>query len=117
MWVVRYLYHLYLTRGSFRDAYACLPPFHLRQMWIVGALTGSLYSAGNFCSILAVTHLGQGVGYSLTQCAVLVSGLWGIFYFGEIQEGDRIAKWMTSAVVTVAGILWLSYEHEGESAH
>lgn len=80
-------------------------------------LSGSLYSLGNFGSIMAVTYLGQGVGYSFTQLAMLVSGLWGIFYFKEIQGADMIAKWILAASVTIVGIIWLSYEHEGESAH
>jgi hypothetical protein len=41
----------------------------------------------------------------------LVSGLWGIFYFHEIEGTDTIAKWFTSASVTVLGILLLSFEH------
>eukprot|EP00566_Odontella_aurita_P000594 CAMPEP_0113531744 /NCGR_PEP_ID=MMETSP0015_2-20120614/3664_1 /TAXON_ID=2838 /ORGANISM="Odontella" /LENGTH=373 /DNA_ID=CAMNT_0000430609 /DNA_START=543 /DNA_END=1664 /DNA_ORIENTATION=+ /assembly_acc=CAM_ASM_000160 len=117
MWLLRYLYHVYQTRGSFRKAYGALPSFHLREMWWSGLISGSLYSLGNFGSIMAVTYLGQGVGYSFTQLAMLVSGLWGIFYFKEIQGADMIIRWILAASVTITGIIWLSYEHEGESVH
>jgi len=58
--------------------------------------------------------LGQGVGYSLTQTQVLVSGLWGIYYYEEISDKAMIRGWFASAGITVAGILWLSYEHESD---
>jgi hypothetical protein len=43
---------------------------------------------------------------------MLVSGLWGIFYFREITNQVAIMKWFLSAAVTVLGIIFLSYEHE-----
>ena len=40
-----------------------------------------------------------------------VSGLWGIFYFHEIQGAETITKWFLSALLTLLGIVLLSYEH------
>mmetsp|Transcript_24610 Transcript_24610/g.53313 ORF Transcript_24610/g.53313 Transcript_24610/m.53313 type:complete len:432 (-) Transcript_24610:596-1891(-) len=110
-WVLRFLFELYRLDGSIAKACHALPPFHVRQMWIPGAISGFLYSSGNFMCIISVTYLGQGVGYSFTQASMLISGLWGIFRFKEIEGRDRILKWLLSACVAVAGILWLSYEH------
>ena len=45
------------------------------------------------------------------KLAMLISGLWGIFYFGEVQGGTIICKWFLSAIVAVIGIIVLSYEH------
>ena len=42
---------------------------------------------------------------------MLVSGLWGIFWFKEIHGRDNIFLWFISASLTVAGIIFLSYEH------
>lgn len=117
MWIIRYLYNLYQTNGKYKDAYKNLPSFHLRQMWFCGLLSGFLYSLGNFCSIITVTILGQGVGYSLVQTSMLISGLWGIFYFGEVNDTERKMKWIFSSVITIVGILWLSYEHQGSPLH
>lgn len=117
IWMLRYVYNLYLVDFDAPKGYNALPSFHLREMWLAGILSGSLYSLGNFCSILAVTSLGQGVGYSLVQTSMLVSGIWGIFFFREVRGCGRICKWILSSIVTVAGILWLSYEHQGTSAH
>mmetsp|Transcript_17574 Transcript_17574/g.21473 ORF Transcript_17574/g.21473 Transcript_17574/m.21473 type:complete len:459 (+) Transcript_17574:159-1535(+) len=115
LWFIRYLYNLY-HYGDHRQAYNALPSFHCRQMCLPGALAGFLYSLGNFCSIITVTALGQGVGYSFVQTSMLISGLWGIFYFEEVQGSDRICKWLGSSIVTIIGILLLSYEHVGSSA-
>jgi len=111
--MIRYAYNLHLLEYNYHDAYYALPSFHIREMWVVGVLSGSLYSLGNFCSIIAVTALGQGVGYSFTQTSMLISGLWGIFYFKEVKGIGRISKWIMSSIITIVGILWLSYEHVG----
>lgn len=117
MWISRYFYNLYCWDFDKTQAYNALPSLHIREMWLAGFLSGSLYSLGNFCSIMAVTSLGQAVGYSFVQAAMLVSGIWGIFYFGEVQGFKRRLKWLLSSVVTIGGILWLSYEHQGAVAH
>lgn len=111
LWFVRYLYLWNKHNYSFSLAYGALPSFHLRKMWPYGCSCGLLWSVGNFFSILSIENLGEGVGYSTTQAAMLVSGLWGIFYFREIEGSNAIYKWFLSASVTVIGILLLSYEH------
>lgn len=80
LWVARFAYHLVKLKSVW-EAYEVLPSFHLRVMLLPGATAGSLWSLGNVGSIVAVKHLGQGVGYSASQAALLVSGMWGIFYF------------------------------------
>lgn len=114
MWVVRYMYNVYVWDFDAKQAYNALPSFHLREMYLPGFMAGLLVTLGKFCSIMAVTALGQGVGYSFVQTNMLVSGVWGIFFFGEVQGADRIFKWLLSSGVTIIGILWLSYEHQSE---
>jgi glucose uptake protein GlcU len=115
MWIIRYTFHLIRTR-SITEAYECLPSFHLRVMWASGAAAGSLWSIGNVGSIVAVEYLGQGVGYSASQAALLVSGVWGIFYFKEVTNPTTIDKWFVSAILTIAGILLLGYESRVENS-
>ena len=110
LWVFRYLY-LWQKHCSPVQAYYALPSFHIRKMWIPGGTAGLLWSIGNFFSILSVEFLGEGVGYSVVQASMLVSGLWGIFYFHEVSGPTTITKWFLSALMTVSGILLLSYEH------
>jgi len=110
-WAMRFLCELYRLNGAIGKAYHALPSFYVRQIGLQCFLSGTLYSAGNFLCIIAVTYLGQGVGYSFVQASMLISGLWGIFRFKEIQGRVRIINWLLSACVAIAGILWLSYEH------
>jgi len=111
MWFLRFLFNLYRTEGDAKLAYDSLPSSHIRKMWLPGLLAGGLYSLGNFCSLITVSVLGQGVGYPFIQTSLLISGLWGIFYFSEIKGTTVIVKWMLSSLVTVIGIICLSNEH------
>lgn len=111
LWFVRYLYLWHKHNYSFTRAYTALPSFHFRKMWPYGCTCGMLWSIGNFFSILAVENLGEGVGFSTTQASMLVSGLWGIFYYREIEGASAIMKWFVAASVTIVGILMLSFEH------
>jgi len=118
LWLFYFMYYVYEKKCSIHEAYESLPSFYVKELGGAGLLAGLLYSTGNFASIMAVTYLGQGVGYSCCQTSILVSGLWGIFYFKEITGRRTIAKWLLSAIVTVVGIIWLSYEHQsGTPAH
>lgn len=124
LWILLYLYYLLYKTTTTKnntdqynhyyermiDAYEMLPKFR-NDLIGPGILCGLLYSIGNFGSIIAVSYLGQGVGFSFCQMTLFVSGLWGIFYFKEITDHEYIYKWFLSAFIAVIGIIWLSYEH------
>lgn len=115
IWVILWIYYLYRTNDC-TEALRCLPRWHWKETRFPGILAGLLYSVGNFSAILAVTYLGQGTGYSFCQMQLLVGGLWGVFYFHEIQGTESILKWFGSALIALFGIFWLSYEHVGQSS-
>ena len=112
IWIGLFVYYFIRREFSVSDALNDLPAFHIEELGVPGLLAGTFYSIGNFCSILAVTYLGQGVGFSFCQGQLLISGLWGVFYFKEIRGRGTIAKWFISATVTIIGIIWLSFQHE-----
>jgi glucose uptake protein GlcU len=62
-----------------------LPSPQFRVMALPGLVSGTLWSMGNFLSLYAVSTLGQGMGQSFVQTGVIVSWLWGIFYYRENQ--------------------------------
>ena len=111
-WGIAFLYYMYQAGGGIQAAWDKMPPWYWRQLWGPGLCAGLLLSVGMLGSILAVTYLGQGVGNSLVQSKILISGLWGICWYREITERPAILKWFLSATVTVVGVLWLSYEHK-----
>lgn len=95
---------------TLRDTLMEMPKWEFRVLWMPAFLAGLLLSIAMFTSILAVTYLGQGVGNSLVQTKILVSGLWGIFWYHEIVGFTTIAKWFASAGVCIVAIIWLSME-------
>ena len=99
-----------MKSASFKDALLNMPPWHVRDLWLPGCLAGILLSMAMFSSIMAVTYLGQGVGNSLVQAKILVSGLWGIFWYKEITGASTIINWFISAVLAVFAIICLSLE-------
>lgn len=117
LWIILIGYQMHQKKGNWEEVKAALPKWHIEHLWKAGLAAGLLYSIGNFSALLAVTYLGQGVGFSFCQLQLLVSGLWGVFYFKEIKGQERIAKWFMSAAVAVLGIICLSYQHEGGSVH
>jgi glucose uptake protein GlcU len=110
MWIFRFLYN-WSREASLNKATNRLPSFHFSEMWLPGGLAGLLWSIGNVSSILTVTNLGEGVGYSIVQAQMLIAGLWGILWYREIKGARLISLWFLCACVTVAGIVSLSNEH------
>jgi glucose uptake protein GlcU len=117
IWIGLFVYQ-YIRKGySVVDAVDSLPKWHVNELGVPGILAGLLYSVGNFCSILAVSFLGQGVGFSFCQGQLLISGLWGVFFFKEIKGREIILKWFISASITIVGIVYLSYQKVGAAPH
>ncbi len=82
--------------------------FHLRAALIPGLLAGLLWSIGNFASIYAVKYLGLTIGFPLTQMALVVSGLWGIFFYREVNRRSAIVMFFVSAAIILLGAALLS---------
>lgn len=95
---------------SLQRTFEELPKWHFRALWLPALLAGLLLSLAMFSTILAITYLGQGVGNSIVQSKILVSGLWGIFWYKEVIGAKTIAKWFASAGVCMIAIIWLSLE-------
>jgi hypothetical protein len=67
IWFGMFIFYLIKKGNSITDAIHALPKWNLKELGVPGLLAGLLYSIGNFCSILAVSYLGQGVGFSFCQ--------------------------------------------------
>ena len=83
-----------------------LPSLRPKLLLLPGSIAGILWSIGNFSSMYAVLALGEAVGYSACQAAVLVSGLWGLLYFKEAPKGGL--QWFIGAVSCTVGIVLLA---------
>jgi len=80
---------------------------HLMQVLPYGILAGSIWNVGNVLSIPAISRIGYSVAYPLMQCALLVSGLWGIFAFKEIK-GAAVWIFFVASAVLLGGAAILS---------
>ena len=113
MWLLVFLvsYSTNVLHGkSIQQTLDELPKLHLRVLWLPGLLAGLMLSLAMFTTILAITYLGQGVGNSIVQSKILVSGLWGIFWYKEVVGAKTVAKWFASAGICIIAIIWLSLE-------
>lgn len=77
LWIMLIGYQWHQKKGNWEEVKQALPKWHVEHLWRAGLAAGMLYSIGNFSALLAVSYLGQGVGFSFCQLQLLVSGLWG----------------------------------------
>lgn len=73
-----------------------------------GIASGILWNTANITSFFAVGALGLTVGFPLTQMALFVSVLWGIFYFREIKGKNAIVKVIGASIILFCGVILLS---------
>jgi len=71
-------------------------------------LSGVLWTGGFFCGTYATLILGNTIGYPLVQCQILVSGMWGIFYYKEVQGVLLIILFFVFALVLLGGVALLA---------
>jgi hypothetical protein len=85
-------------------ARGALPDLEARRVAVPGMLYGALWSVGNMCSVVAVLPpLGLAIGYPLTQGALVVSGLMGVCFWGELRGRGPVGVFFISSAVLIAG--------------
>jgi len=115
-WIIRFYFTWIRSSKNLQSTLRALPSFHFRSMVMPGACSGTLYCIGNLASIVSVTILGEGVGYSMTQSSMLVSGMWGIFWYREITDPLCIRGWLIMATITLSGMMILCLSHVSKTA-
>eukprot|EP01083_Nonionella_stella_P015514 43420_1 len=85
------------------------PEFHVRHVLWPGVFTGTLWIMGYASATYATIFLGEAIGYPATQASLLVAGLWGVFYFNEIEGKLPITSFFGSGILIVAGVCMMSY--------
>jgi len=80
-----------------------MPQFHFSKVAASGLLTGAFWGMGNFNAMFATVYLGQTIGFPLTQCCLILSGIWGILYYKEIQGAAAISTFAIASVIILAG--------------
>eukprot|EP00040_Diaphanoeca_grandis_P005688 m.34040 g.34040 ORF g.34040 m.34040 type:complete len:383 (+) comp16922_c0_seq1:469-1617(+) len=84
------------------------PKMHLSVVGLPCFLQGALWNVGFVGSTIATTSpLGMSVGYPLTQCSILVGGLWGILYYKEIRGAKFLMLFIVSLAILGGGAIIL----------
>lgn len=71
-------------------------------------LAGIILGGGNFMSLLTIQKLGVAQGFPLTQMALIVNTLWGVFFFKEVATTRGKLFIALSIVIAIVGILTLN---------
>merc|ERR1712032_475896 len=74
-----------------------------KQTLIPGILSGVLWNISNVLSLIAIPIIGYSVAYPLLQSAVLVSSLWGIYFFKEMTDQWTIIVFWCSSIILIVG--------------
>jgi hypothetical protein len=77
--------------------------YRFADVSIPGFLTGCFWAMGNFSAFFSTQHLGMTIGYPLTQTCIIVSGLWGIFYYREIRGTAATGLFFIAVAVILLG--------------
>ena len=80
-------------------------------MRLPGSLAGLLWVLGNLGGELSVLHGGNTVEVpTMTSLQLVVSGAWGIGFYGELKGRCEVAVWVGFALWTVAMVVLLGLE-------
>lgn len=71
-------------------------------------LSGIIWNIGNLLSVIAISLIGLAKSIPLTQVAVLIAILWGVFYFKEVRSRKGIFQILIGAAVLITGVIVLS---------
>lgn len=73
-----------------------------------GFLSGIIWNLGNFLFVLSMSLIGLAKGGAISQSAILIAVLWGLFYFKEITRSKDRKQIMIGVAVLLSGVAVLS---------
>lgn len=73
-----------------------------------GILSGLIWSIGNLLALTSVSMIGLAKGVPISQVAVLVAVLWGLFYFKEVTRPRHRIQVLIGALILLTGVIILS---------
>jgi len=76
---------------------------------LASLLSGAIWTIGNLLAVLAISAIGLARGLPITQLAVLVAVLWGVFYFKEITRRKQKMQALIGALIFISGVITLGF--------
>ena len=74
----------------------------------MGLLSGVIWNIGNLLSLISVSMIGLSKAGPISQLAVLVAVVWGLFYFKEITKPKHRVQVLIGAMVILIGVVTLA---------
>ncbi len=71
-------------------------------------LSGVIWNIGNLLSVISVSLIGLAKSIPLTQLAILIAVLWGLFYFKEVASAKGKLRVLIGAAILLIGAIVLS---------
>lgn len=84
------------------------PDLQVKVAAIPGIVTGLMFAMGNILATWATEYLGDTIGFPITQCALLVTAVWGVLLFKEVTGLVAILILAVACVVIIGGAALLS---------
>jgi len=74
-----------------------------------GMLSGLLWNISNIAQVVAMNylHMAYGISYPILQCGLLVAGLWGIYFFKEVEDRGAVCVFWLGAAILMLGVVLL----------
>jgi len=69
--------------------------------------SGAIWNLGNLLAVIAISLIGLSKGFPITQSAVLIAVLWGLFYFKEITQPKKKLQVLMGAIILLLGVIIL----------
>lgn len=79
-----------------------------KQAISLSLLSGIIWNIGNLLSVISVSLIGLAKAIPLTQLAVLIAVLWGLFYFKEVGSTKGKLQVLAGATILLIGVIALS---------
>lgn len=75
---------------------------------LYGSISGVIWNISNLAGFIAIESLGLTIGYPLTQSAILISSLWGVLYFKEINDNKQKQRIFIGAIIIIISAILLA---------
>lgn len=80
-----------------------------REVVTCGVLSGIFWNLGNIAQVAGMDYFNMpyGISYPILQCGLLIAGIWGIYFFKEVQNGKAVLVFWIGAAILVIGVVVL----------
>lgn len=105
-------YYFSMSVGIFLTAsvIAVVKGMKLRTVALKESLiSGVVWNVGNLAALISVSLIGLSKGFPISQSAVLISVLWGVYYFKEITQKKARLQVLIGALVLLSGVIMLGF--------